>query len=153
MKILQISFSIDNLFLWLVCSPAGCQKETLIPVTPKSTSKTPVPYVCFLYKQTRDHCQHWPGTYGGCPYQTYRRHDADPGRHSSFYAEWGIFYNLIKDLWHPRWETGIIGKLYYDIYHSCPSGMLKTQGEHPILSRNGPTLLKGPYIPNISPFR
>lgn len=27
--------------------------------------------------------------YGGCPYQSYKRHNAYSGKHSTFYAEWG----------------------------------------------------------------
>lgn len=45
------------------CSPEGCLKEVLVPITSKSTSKTPVSYACFLYDQTRDFCPHWLEAY------------------------------------------------------------------------------------------
>lgn len=52
-----------------------------------------------------------------------------------FYEEWGIFYVLIKDLWHPRWEMGVIGKLCYSVHRSRPSGTLKIQRVHIPLSQ------------------
>lgn len=74
--------------------------------------------------------------------------------HATFYADWEIFHVLIKDPWHPRWETGVIDNLYYGIYHSHLSGMLKTQGTQSTFSttryrygRSGPKILTSPISP------
>lgn len=69
------------------------------------------------------------------PYGSCRRQDVYSGRHSAFYAKQPIFYILTNDLWQPRWETEITGRLFYCIYHSCPSSVIKTQRVRIILSQ------------------
>lgn len=66
-------------------------------------------------------------TYRGCPYWS---SDAYSGRCFTFYAEWGIFYILIKDPWHPSWEIRITGKLCCSLYHRCPTRTLEIQKAH-----------------------
>lgn len=90
------------------CSPAGCQKGTLVPMTPKSTSKAPIPYACFLYDQTREYCWRWPetmeavtGPVGDMAHTQEGLLVCIPG-----------FDILTNDPWHPRWEMRITGELY-----------------------------------------
>lgn len=42
----------------------------------------------------------------------------------------GFFNILIKYSWHPRWETGIFGKVCCGIYHIYSPGLLKIQRVH-----------------------
>jgi hypothetical protein len=67
----------------------------------------------------------------------------------------GDIYIQIEDLWHPT-RTGVMGKVYYSIHYSCPSGMIKMQRIYTSGYRHskgsGPTFLKGPYIFNFTPL-
>lgn len=97
-------------------SPAGGQKEILIPTTPKSISQTPFPVRVFSMiklETTVDVSQRLMEAALTGPV-------GDTGRCSTFYAEWGIFCILIKDPGHSRQETGVT-------HHSCPSGIIRIQ--------------------------
>lgn len=100
-------------------SPAGGQKEILIPTTPKSISQTPFPVRVFSMiklETTVNVSQRLMEAALTGPV-------GDTGRCSTFYAEWGIFCILIKDPGHSRQETGVT-------HHSCPSGIIRIQRVH-----------------------
>jgi hypothetical protein len=66
-------------------------KGYMDPRTTCVVFKTPVPYTCFFYDQTRDYWEHWPETFEGCCYWSCKRPDAYSGRHTTFYADCRIF--------------------------------------------------------------
>lgn len=126
------------------------------PITPKLTSETPVPYACFLCDQARERALSMLA-YTGCLYWSCWRHSAYSERCSTFYMEWWVFYILIKDPWHSRWKTAsLVNFTIAFIRHDQNTG-----DTNPILSspRNrhgrisGPLFHKGPYVPNVTPFR
>uniref|UniRef100_A0A8C9E7P5 Envelope protein n=1 Tax=Phocoena sinus TaxID=42100 RepID=A0A8C9E7P5_PHOSS len=90
------------------------------------------PAVCFTYDQTRDYCQWWNETYGGCPYHSCNIHVAKLDTRSSLRQSHlltrngkGQLFINIKDPWDTRWVKGVQGKIYRWATDAYPVGSVR----------------------------
>ena len=114
------------------CSMAGCQEPIQIAVVPVSVipSKYYDLFTCFLFDQTADVCKKWPDKYGGCPYWSCQIHMLGSRPHHFFYQQHKKLFFYIEDPWDPRWETGVVGKLYRKNQPGSPVSTIKIQRKY-----------------------
>ncbi|XP_021516443.1 endogenous retrovirus group FC1 Env polyprotein-like isoform X2 [Meriones unguiculatus] len=71
------------------------------------------------------YCKEWPDRYGGCPYWSCQIHSPAQKELLRLYRKSLFFY--IQDPWDPRWETGIVGKLYHRYKPELPISTIYIQ--------------------------
>ncbi|XP_030710347.2 endogenous retrovirus group FC1 Env polyprotein [Globicephala melas] len=118
------------------CQPDGCQALVTVQIPISNIEGVPLgwstPTVCFTYDQTRDYCQWWNETYGGCPYHSCNIHVAKLDTRSSLRQSHlltrngkGQLFINIKDPWDTRWVKGVQGKIYQWATDAYPVGSIR----------------------------
>ncbi|XP_026987122.1 endogenous retrovirus group FC1 Env polyprotein [Sagmatias obliquidens] len=118
------------------CQPDGCQALVTVQIPISNIEGVPLgwstPAVCFTYDQTRDYCQWWDETYGGCPYHSCNIHVAKLDTRSSLQQSHllttngkGQLFINIKDPWDTRWVKGVQGKIYRWATDAYPVGSIR----------------------------
>lgn len=118
------------------CSMGGCQEPIEIATTPTSIAPLLMDriFVCFLFDQTKDHCKKWPDRYGGCPHLSYHIHA--PAQRKLHPLHKTTLYLYIQDPWDPRWEAGVVGKLYRHYKPDLPISTTNIQRKYVLITQS-----------------